>query len=159
MHTSNSSFAARGAAWVSLLALLALLLTGAHALAEGTAQGPLALTIEDPRIEWGPCPEFIPEGCRIAVIQGDPERRNADVFFKLPPNFEVPRHRHTSAERMVLISGEFHVTYDGHDTIVMKPGSYAHGPAELPHKAFCAEGDPCVLFIAFEEPVDAVPVE
>ena len=31
--------------------------------------------------------------------------------------------------------------------------------AKLAHKATCGKGDPCVLFIAFESPVDAFPVE
>jgi hypothetical protein len=56
---------------------------------------------------------------------------------------------------MVLVSGELEVTYDGHQTAVLKPGMYAYGPSKLPHKASCADGDPCVLFIAFEGPIDA----
>lgn len=40
-----------------------------------------------------------------------------------------------------------------------KRGMYAYGPAKLPHKAYCASGAPCVLFIAFESAVDAVPSE
>jgi quercetin dioxygenase-like cupin family protein len=71
----------------------------------------------------------------------------------------LPRHWHTSAERMVLISGELHVTYDGNKTAVLKPGSYAYGPAKLPHTGQCTKAGPCVLFIAFESPVDAVPNE
>lgn len=120
---------------------------------------PMLINHDDPSLEWVGCPEFIPEGCRIAVLQGDPAGRNADIFFKLPPDFHVPHHWHTSAERMILVSGEFHVNYDGHPPVVMRPGSYAYGPAQLPHDAYCAPGDPCVLFIAFEEPVDAVPTK
>jgi uncharacterized RmlC-like cupin family protein len=59
----------------------------------------------------------------------------------------------------VLVPGELHVTYDGHKTEVLKPGTYAYGPAKLPHKAECKQTGPCVLFIAFESPVDAVPSE
>jgi len=59
---------------------------------------------------------------------------------------------------MVLVSGEMHVTYGGQETATLKPGTYAYGPAKLAHKAYCAGRDPCVLFIAFESPVDAVPV-
>lgn len=73
-----------------------------------------------------------PKGCEIAVLHGDPSQANADIFFKVPENFAIPHHWHTSAERIVLVSGK------------------------LAHKAFCAEGAPCVLFIAFESPVDAV---
>jgi hypothetical protein len=48
------------------------------------------------------------------------------------------------------------VTYEGQDTVALRPGSYAYGPAKLAHDAYCEKGDPCVLFIAFESPVDAV---
>jgi quercetin dioxygenase-like cupin family protein len=113
----------------------------------------------DADLEWGPCPEFMPEGCGLAVLQGDPAQRNADVFFRLPGHSVAPHHWHTSAERMVLVAGELHVNYDGQPPVVMRPGTYAYGPAKLPHVAECKSAEPCVLFIAFEEPVDAVAVE
>ncbi|MCA1798899.1 MAG: cupin domain-containing protein [Xanthomonadaceae bacterium] len=110
-------------------------------------------------LEWGPCPEFLPDGCEIAVLHGDPAQNNADIFFKVPPGAQIPRHRHTSAERMVLVSGELHVVYDGYAPTTLLSGAYAFGPANIPHSAHCADGDaPCVLFIAFEEPLDAIPV-
>ncbi|MCC5915135.1 MAG: cupin domain-containing protein [Balneolaceae bacterium] len=113
----------------------------------------------DEELEWADCPDFLPDDCRLAVLQGDPARPNADVFFKLQGNTKAPRHIHTSAERMVLISGEFHVDYEGQDPVVMNAGTYAYGPAGLPHTASCVSKEPCILFIAFEEPVDAIPVE
>lgn len=130
------------------------------AAAPGQVQAPVALarTVQDPTLEWGPCPPFLPEGCALAVLHGDPAQANADIFLRVPANAAIPRHWHTSAERMVLVSGEMQVTYDGQSPADLKPGSYAYGPAKLPHSATCAAGDPCVLFIAFEAPVDAVPV-
>jgi quercetin dioxygenase-like cupin family protein len=117
-------------------------------------QSSLARTAGDPSLKWGGCPDFMPKGCEIAVLHGDPAKDNADVFFRVPANAEIPRHWHTSAERMVLVAGEMSVTYDGHETVVLRPGSYAYGPARLSHKATCADAGPCVLFIAFESPVD-----
>ncbi len=111
---------------------------------------------EDPELEWGGCPEGFPDGCAIAVLQGDPAGHNADVFLRLAPDSQVPLHWHTSAERMILVSGEFHVDYQGQDPVVMHAGTYAYGPAKLPHTAYCAEGETCLLFIAFEKPVDAI---
>ncbi len=143
---------------VFLLLVLACSFALAFAFAEEPAQEqPLIFTADDPRLEWGPCPDFMPAGCAIAVLQGDPAQRNADVFFRVPPNADIPRHWHTSAERMILVSGEFHVTFDGHQPMVARPGTYMYAPARLPHVARCAAGDPCILFIAFEEPVDAIP--
>jgi quercetin dioxygenase-like cupin family protein len=121
------------------------------------AEPALAFTFNDAQLKWGPCPDFIPKGCEIAVLHGDPAKENADVFFKVPANVTIPKHWHTSAERMVLVSGELHVTYEGQPTTTLMPGTYAYGPAGLPHEAVCGKGAPCVLFIAFEAPVDAVP--
>lgn len=141
--------------------LIALSLLGLAAAvgAEAPKEAALANTFKDPQLKWGPCPPFIPKGCEIAVLHGDPGKPNADIFFKVPGNFEIPHHWHTSAERMVLVSGELTVVYDGQPATVLKPGMYAYGPAKLGHQATCAKGNPCVLFIAFEGPVDAMPTE
>lgn len=119
----------------------------------------LTQTANDVRLKWGPCPPFLPKGCGIAVLHGDPAKANLDVFFKVPAKSTIPLHWHTSAERMVLVTGVLHVTYDGQKSAVLRPGTYAYGPAKRPHKGYCASAVPCVLFIAFESPLDAVPVE
>lgn len=141
------------------LAMLCLLLApasmaGAHEPADEPA---LAWTADDAKLQWGPCPPFLPQGCAITVLHGDPAKDNVDVFLKVPGKSVLPLHWHTSAERMVLVAGELHVTYDGQDQAVLKPGTYAYGPAKRPHHGRCASADPCVLFIAFESPLDAVP--
>jgi quercetin dioxygenase-like cupin family protein len=109
-----------------------------------------------PGLAWGACPEFMPQGCRLAVLHGDPAKPNADVFLQVPAGSKIPRHWHTSAERIVMVSGEMEVRYDGQDPFVLRQGSYTHGPAKVPHEATCRKGAICTLFIAFEEPVDAV---
>jgi len=114
---------------------------------------------EDPGMPWVPCPgELFPEGCELAVLQGNPEEHNADVLLKLAPNSTIPMHWHTSAERMVLVSGEFRVNYQGQPPVTLNPFTYAYGPSGLPHDARCGDRGDCILFIAFEEPVDAVDV-
>lgn len=110
---------------------------------------------EDSDLTWSPCPDFMPESCRIAVVQGDPAKPNADVFFKMEGNTSVAEHWHHSAERMVLISGKMQVQYESQEPAVLNPGDYAYGPPKKPHKASCLSESPCVLFIAFEKPIDA----
>ncbi len=117
-----------------------------------------AVSFNDPGLTWNPCPEFMPEGCQIAILNGDPAENNLDVYFKVPPDYKIPNHYHTSPERMVLVSGELHVTYKGEDKTVLSPGMYAYGPAGKAHVATCEGDDPCILFIAFIEPLDAFPV-
>lgn len=118
----------------------------------------LARTAGDPGLKWGACPEFFPAGCQIAALHGDPAQPNADVFFRVPGRYDLPAHWHTSPERMVLVAGELHVTYDGQEPVVLRPGTYAYGPAKAVHRGRCVSDEPCVLFIAFEGAVDATPV-
>lgn len=125
---------------------------------EAPRERALARSATDADLQWGPCPEFFPSGCQIAVLHGDPAQPNADVFFRVPAGYDLPAHWHSSAERMVLISGELHVTYDGRAPVVLRPGMYAYGPAKAVHHGRCVSDEPCVLFIAFEGPVDATPV-
>jgi quercetin dioxygenase-like cupin family protein len=114
-------------------------------------------TSQDPDLQWGPCPEFMPKGCGISVLHGDPAKPTADVFFRVPGKAEIPSHWHTSAERMVLVEGKMKVTYAGQAPSTLQPGSYAYGPAKLEHHATCTSASPCTLFIGFEGPVDAHP--
>ena len=140
--------------------LFVLGLVSSFTLAQPPAQEQaLTRTARDGQLKWSPCPPFLPKGCAIAVLHGDPAKDNVDVFFKVPAKSTIPLHWHTSAERMVLVAGELHVTYDGQKTAILRAGTYAYGPPKRPHKGFCASTGPCVLFIAFESPLDAVPVE
>lgn len=121
------------------------------------AESPLVRPPGDPEIAWGPCPPPFAAGCEIGVLHGDPAHPNADVFFRVPGGYELPEHWHTSAERMVLVGGRLQVQYAGHAASLLTPGSYAYGPPRLRHSGRCVSEEACVLFIAFEGPVDAHP--
>ena len=114
---------------------------------------------DDENLQWGGCPEFMPESCSIAVLQGNPAKPNTDLFFKMQGNTSVPNHWHHSAERMVLVSGTMEVQYKGQEPATISTGDYAYGPPEKPHTASCVSEEPCVLFIAWNKPVDAFAVE
>jgi len=137
----------------------------AIALAASAADAPAgtvrerALGADDERLAWGPCPPLFAPGCQIAVLQGDPSKPNADIFFRIPGGYAIPPHAHTSAEHMILVSGELDVHYKGRGAVRMKAGDYAYGPPGLPHLGHCRSETPCTLFIAFELPVDALAYE
>jgi uncharacterized RmlC-like cupin family protein len=120
---------------------------------------PLVLKQADVGLSWGDCPPLFPPGCKIAVLHGDPAKPGADVFFRVPGGYTIPAHWHTSAERMVLVSGSLEVTYAGHPSVRLETNDYAYGPAKLPHNAKCRSTTPCTLFIAFDDAVDAHPFE
>lgn len=105
-------------------------------------------------LKWGPCPAIFPKTCELTVLHGDPAKPNADLLLRVPNGTLLVAHTHTSAERMILLTGKMEVKYQGQNKILLKKGDYAFGPSKLPHEASCLEGQ-CVLFIAFEEPVDA----
>jgi mannose-6-phosphate isomerase-like protein (cupin superfamily) len=118
---------------------------------------PLAKAAADASLQWGACPAPFPTGCEMAVLHGDPAKPNADVFLRVPGGYAIPPHSHSSAERMILVSGTLQVKYQGHPETTLQTGSYAFGPAGLPHRGSCAAGTACTLFIAFEGPVDVEP--
>lgn len=131
----------------------------ATAAMPASVEVPLVKAAADPALSWGPCPAPLPTGCELAVLHGDPAKPNADVLLRMPGGYAIPPHRHSSAERMMLVSGQMEVKYQGAAAATLNPGNYAYGPANLPHRATCIGVMPCTLFVAFEGPVDVVPVE
>ncbi|WKK67101.1 cupin domain-containing protein [Lutimonas zeaxanthinifaciens] len=118
----------------------------------------IATTIDNKDLEWLPAPDFFPD-CSFTILHGDITKPNLDFFFRIEPNTKVINHTHNSPERMILISGDLEVQYEGEEPVVLKAGSYAYGPGGKPHKAKCLDNGPCVLFVAMVDPFDAVPVK
>ena len=143
---------------LSLSAAVALAAVAVPAWADApTVEPAFSRNAGDAGLAWGPCPDFLPAGCAITVLHGDPSQPNADVFFRIPARAEIPLHSHTSAERMVLVAGELEVAYEGQAPVRLTPGAYAYGPPGRPHAGRCTSDVPCILFIAFKSAVDAMP--
>src|SRR5436190_12221571 len=105
------SVARRLAALTSLLLpLCCSLLTDASQAA--SAPEP-ASTVQFIRPKWEPCLPFVPKGCEVALVKGDFTRGGSQIVYRMPANFSVPAHWHTSAERMVVMAGKIRMTYDG----------------------------------------------
>lgn len=119
------------------------------------AEKPVFRTMNDKDLKWGPCPEIFPKGCEIGVLHGQPDKKNADVYLRVPENYAIPPHTHTSAEHITIVSGNLEVKYQGEKTLALKKGSYIYGPPSVAHEAKCMSGESCVLFISFDEPIDA----
>lgn len=139
-----------------------LLLAAAGLLVAASAQAPerpLAVGHDDASIAWSACPAVFPVGCELTILHGDPAAPGADVLLRVAPGQALPYHTHTSAERMMLAAGRLTVKYRGAEETTLRPGTYAYGPAGLPHRAICVSDEACVLFIAFDGPVDAIAAE
>lgn len=128
----------------------------AHAEAKDKAAGLVTTAPNNPALQWGPCPPIFAKGCEVAVLSGNPAKGASDVFLRTPPNFDLPPHFHHSPEHVVLVQGKFSVTFEGGRRAEVSQGAYTLIPGGVPHSARCEEGDPCVIFIGFEKPVDAM---
>ena len=144
---------------VLLMTFFAYNVSTAQMTNEETGELSVKKSIDDASLDWGPCPPFMPDGCNIAVLHGDPSKPNVDVLFKVSGNSMIPNHWHNSHERMVLLTGKMEVTYKGEKKQTLEVGNYAYGPAKKPHTAKCISKDPCILFIGFGEPLDAFAIE
>lgn len=125
--------------------------------ATSSTENSFSTTIDNKDLKWLPAPDFFP-GCSFTILHGDISKPNLDFFFKIQPNTPVVNHTHNSAERMILMSGDLEVQYEGEEPVVLKAGAYAYGPAGKPHRAKCLDNGPCVLFVAMVDPFDAVPI-
>lgn len=135
---------------MKLFSLLLLIISSAYAV-----ETPVTKNIQDPALKWGPCPEIFPQGCEMTVLHGNPSQANADIYLRVPANYTIPAHTHTSAEHMTLVSGELKVKYQGAEPFTLKSGYYAYGPAGVPHEAKCMGTTSCILEVGFEKPIDA----
>ncbi|MGM5470488.1 cupin domain-containing protein [Flavobacteriaceae bacterium LMO-SS05] len=147
---------------LSYILLMSCFLFGFVVLAQNKDDGKstessIGLTADDTNLTWHPAPDFLP-GCTFTILHGDMGEPNMDLFFKIPANTVVAKHWHHTQERMLLVTGELEVTYEGETPQTLKAGSYAYGPAKKPHKAKCLDSGPCLLFIALVEPFDAFPI-
>ncbi len=142
---------------VSLVLIFLSFGLNAQSIKPSDAENSFATTIDNKGLNWMQAPDFFP-GCSFTVLHGDLSKPNLDFFFKIEANTAVVDHTHNSPERMVLISGDLEVKYEGEKAVVLKAGTYAYGPAGKPHKAKCLDNGPCVLFVAMVDPFDAVPI-
>jgi hypothetical protein len=136
------------------LASLALVLTSTAGLA--FAQSAHILVPAD-KVQWGPAPPILPAGAQIAVLEGNPsEKGPVTLRLQFPPNYNIPAHWHSMAERITVISGTFHVgmgdKLDRHASQTLEAGGYVSLPANMHHFAWTAT--PTVVQINLEGPFD-----
>src|SRR5829696_4889031 len=67
------------------------------------AEGPSITAGE--KLSWMPA-EGLPPGAEVAVLYGNPTAEGPfAIRFKLPSDYEIPTHSHTTAELITVLSG------------------------------------------------------
>jgi quercetin dioxygenase-like cupin family protein len=57
-------------------------------------------------IKWGPAPPSFPPGAQVAILYGDPSKEGMFVLrMKVPKDYYVPPHTHSTPEIFTVISG------------------------------------------------------
>lgn len=147
-------------AWVLAIALAGTTsITSAHGvdsnrqpLSSGTDQ-----TIVDiEKVAWAPLEvEGLDPGAEIVVLRGDLGKAGSELLLRLPPDYRVPMHNHTSDEVYVWIKGAFTlIAHDGQKTEFDGPAYISFPGNAPPHGLVCGHKAACVLYLRYSRPFD-----
>jgi anti-sigma factor ChrR (cupin superfamily) len=88
-----------------------------------------------------PGPTVLPKGVQLSVLSGDPNKVGPfTIRLKAPTGYKIPAHRHPTAERVTVISGNFHFgmgeKLDEAKAEKLGNGGFVDLPADMNHYAF-----------------------
>jgi hypothetical protein len=108
------------------------------------------------KITWSPLKvEGLAVGAEIAVLRGDLGKDHSESVLRLPPNYVVRNHTHTSDELYVWISGSFTLTaFDGKETVFDGPAYISFPGNAPPHALKCGSKEPCLFYLRYSRPFD-----
>jgi anti-sigma factor ChrR (cupin superfamily) len=94
-------------------------------------------------IKWGPAPNVLPPGAKIAVVSGDPFKDDLYVVrLKMPAGYKIPAHNHPTSEYVTVISGKFNIgmgdKLDPKKGMMLTAGGFAEAPAKMNHYAWAS---------------------
>jgi anti-sigma factor ChrR (cupin superfamily) len=111
-------------------------------------------------LKWADLSPTGAPGVKIADVWGDHTKSGYGAFLKFPAGFLAPLHTHTSAIKIVVISGTYIQTPEGKAEMRMGPGSYVFQPGgSYKHISACDKASECLLFIESTGKFDLKPVE
>ena len=106
-------------------------------------------------LQWGDAPPGLPAGAKMAVLDGDPNKRGSfTVRLKAPAGYKILPHTHPTAERVTGISGTARLgmgeRFDEATAREVAAGTFAVLPAHMAH--FASFPDESVIQIQSEGP-------
>ena len=143
-------------------ALLALIVVGVVIAGAADKQAPAARKASPAAtawsaddVKWEPVPGV--DDRQVAMLWGDMKKGPYGALIKLGPNQDHPLHTHSSALKMVVLSGEFRFTPEGGEMKSLGPGSYLMVPGKLRHTSGTGP-DGATVFQESVGPWDMKPV-
>jgi hypothetical protein len=115
-----------------------LLATTGTALAQDRMPGH---AMRPDQLQWMPAPSVLPKGAQLSVLSGDPGKAGPfTIRLKAPAGYKIPAHNHPTAERVTVISGDFHFgmgdKLDEAKAEKLGSGGFVDLPAKMNHYAF-----------------------
>jgi quercetin dioxygenase-like cupin family protein len=106
------------------------------------------------KVEWQPLKlEGLPPGVEIATLRGDLGKGGGELLLRVPANYTVPNHSHTSDELYVWLKGDFiYIAADGSQAPLQAP-AYISLPGNTAHALKCGK-DPCMFYLKYARPFD-----
>jgi uncharacterized RmlC-like cupin family protein len=95
------------------------------------------------QLQWMPAPSALPKGAQMSVLSGDPTKAGSfTIRLKAPAGYKIPAHSHPTAERVTVISGDFHFgmgdKLDEAKAEKLGSGGFVDLPANMSHYAFAS---------------------
>jgi len=108
------------------------------------------------KVVWEPLEvEGLAPGAEIAMLRGDLGAGDSQLLLRLPPNYYVRNHSHTSDEVYVWIQGAFTlIAHDGTETEFDGPAYISFPGNAPPHGLKCGNKEPCILYLRYSRPFD-----
>jgi len=96
------------------------------------------------RLQWKRAPGSLPDGCRYAILEGDPKLPGFfSARFRLPAGTRLAPHWHPREERATILSGRLRLglglEIDEKTMTALGPQSFLLVPARQPHYAIFDE--------------------
>jgi len=122
------------------VAFVAVLLSSVAAAATAPA-AEMHKIIKPDAIQWGPAPPQLPKGAQVAVVYGDPSKKDLYIIrAKMPDGYAIAAHWHKKAENVTVISGTFNVgmgdKLDKQKGEALGPGGFFGAAPKMRHYAW-----------------------
>lgn len=142
------------------LPLLAFSIAGPVSAEYATSSSPLSFATDQTiidlnKIEWAPLElKGFEPGAEFAVLRGD-LAHGSELIVRVPPNYLLPNHNHTSAETYIWLKGAY--TYidgkSGKSAPMSEQGFISLPGNSQPHAIRCGD-EPCVFYLRYPRPFD-----
>lgn len=137
-----------------LFVIAGLLVAGLGLVAVAHAKGSGTITVRPAKqLEW----KQVRPGVRASVLWGDMEHTAWGGLNRTDPGSAEAWHSHSTALRVVVISGMVSVEGGDEPTSAVGPGSFVEVPANVRHRALCVSKDECILLVTQSARYDRIP--